>query len=703
MAEMDLDLDVPAQGPARPAGSRFLPRGSKPQPKPKIKTEPISAQIKPNVELDDAIVQLSRKEEEELETKPSIIVKKDEFEGAKVDFAENDVVAMDVDSKEEVKAEAPEIHNDADEVVNEIDVYFSPSINANTKLYVLQYPLRPLWRPYELDERCKEVRVKPDSSAVEIDLSIDVDNDQNYDNNADPKIKITKQTLSSSWRPPAQAAYAVGVLTGNELHLNPVHAVVQLRPSLEHLKPGGTSKKNSGNTKGEGIVKVEELKDQRLAGSSAKQGKLHGESSDQTKDREQWLPLQYFGARSDISASCLHKMMEKEDTHIPFLMCPHDYINTLCPGTSNNNVKVRGPSIRSLRSLPLDERFKVWFREGHAVNRFDTLKHLALEESDEEILGVILKYARLVQGNWVAKSSLVYGKDTGLQVVARDNVLAQFRKNLVFSNKEIPQRLDFKNATKDVLNVFARPSGQDWKFDTPPDVAFLKFLKLHPKIEVQQEEAWKKLEEQINSILSKNRSKTAPKSTGPVIPVPGKSLHKAAGSKVQIGKMPGETREVVLTAIKTILRQGGLRLSQIHEIARNQAVRLRSSQTVLESQLPKISVREADTVADAINSFPDEFYKVTNEVAVNIHDVFVLRSSPDNSQHDPLRKIVIDLLIGQGPDAKIKKGSVAEAAKLQLGRDMNNEEFKKVINELCVLQRSAWVLKTGDGNPNILK
>ncbi|GAA0165169.1 DNA-directed RNA polymerase [Lithospermum erythrorhizon] len=658
MADMELDLDVPTQAPPKPtSGTRFLPRGSKRKPEP----EPIT-------------------QFQYLESNPTLEVKKNE---------PNEVVSMDVDLKRQVK-----IEETVDEVVNEIDVYFSPSIHHNTKLYVLQYPLRPLWRPYELDERCKEVRVKTDSGEVEIDLAIDVDSDLNYDHNADPRIKITKQTLSSSWRPPARTAYAVGVLTGNELHLNPVHAVMQLRPSLEHLKPGGSLEKSAGDIKGEGIIKVEELKQERLSGSSVKQSKSHGELSERARDCQEWLPLQYYGARSDISASCLHKMMEKEGAHIPFLMCPHDYINTLCPGTSNNDIKVRGPSIRSLCSLPLDERFKVWFREGHAVSRFDTLKHLAMEESDEEILQIILKYARLVQGNWVAKSPLVYGKDTGPEVVARDNVLAQFRKNLLFSSKQLPQRPDLRKATKDVLTVFARPSGSDWKFDTPRDTTFLK---LHPSIEEQQEESWKKLEEQINSILGKNRSKTVPKSAVPVNPVPGKSLHKTAGSKVQNGtmhkSMPGETKEALLNALKSILGQGGFRLSQICEHLRNQAV--------VESRHPKISIREAVAVAGAIESFPDDFHTVTNEVAVNIHGIFVLRSSPDNSQHDPLRKVVIDLLIGQGPDAKIKKASVAEAAKLQLGRDMSNEEFRKVITELCVPQRSAWILKAGDGNPNV--
>lgn len=103
------------------------------------------------------------------------------------------------ETKDETMAEVgndDDDDNDADRVVREIDVFFTPQIvpalrYANTKnimfiymyahicmclsvpyfavgdswfffspqLYVLQYPLRPCWRPYDMDERCEEVRI----------------------------------------------------------------------------------------------------------------------------------------------------------------------------------------------------------------------------------------------------------------------------------------------------------------------------------------------------------------------------------------------------------------------------------------------------------------------------------------------------------------------------------------------------------------
>jgi DNA-directed RNA polymerase III subunit RPC5 len=112
-----------------------------------------------------------------------------------------------------------------DFVLREIDVYFNPKpFEDDTQLYIMQYSLRPCWCPYELNEICEEVRVKPLSSEVEVDLSINTQS-ENYDQEA--PLRLTKQTLSSS-KAVDVTNYAVGVLKGNLVHLNLIDAVVQM-------------------------------------------------------------------------------------------------------------------------------------------------------------------------------------------------------------------------------------------------------------------------------------------------------------------------------------------------------------------------------------------------------------------------------------------------------------------------------------------
>ncbi|PPD80995.1 hypothetical protein GOBAR_DD22081 [Gossypium barbadense] len=165
---MDLDdlgeLDGSSQANTRttkfaPKSSKFAPKlksTSKPKPEPSSKQEPQDSAPKPQPPPVEAVSK--KKENDEEDVKPPMVA--------------------------EPKAEQ--------------------SI-SNGALYVLQYPLRPCWRPYELDERCKEVRVKPDSGEVEIDMSVDVDSN-NYDSESANKLKRRSRTLSSSWLPPGPSA-----------------------------------------------------------------------------------------------------------------------------------------------------------------------------------------------------------------------------------------------------------------------------------------------------------------------------------------------------------------------------------------------------------------------------------------------------------------------------------------------------------------
>ncbi|XP_010513277.2 PREDICTED: DNA-directed RNA polymerase III subunit rpc5-like [Camelina sativa] len=180
----------------------------------------------------------------------------------------NGSVKMEIDSKLNKEPETTEPdqlmeldqiplgeEEEEDVVVREIDVFFNPSIEANnTKLYVLQYPLRPSWRPYEMDERCQQVRVNPSTSQVEVDLSMDI-HSRNYDSEFS---SMTKQTLTTTWKQqPPWMDYAIGVLSGDKLHLNPVHAVAQLRPSTQYF----SFKKKQAEALEESAITSKELRE----------------------------------------------------------------------------------------------------------------------------------------------------------------------------------------------------------------------------------------------------------------------------------------------------------------------------------------------------------------------------------------------------------------------------------------------------------
>ncbi|CAA2933254.1 DNA-directed RNA polymerase III subunit RPC5 [Olea europaea subsp. europaea] len=112
-----------------------------------------------------------------------------------------------------------------------------------------------------------------------------------------------------------------------------------------------------------------------------------------------------------------------------------------------------------------------------------------------------------------------------------------------------------------------------------------------------------------------------------------------------------------------------------------------------ESTRSRGFAKETFAAANSICAFPDEFQAIISRFAFNIHGVYVPKSSPDHPPYDPFRQVVIDLLIAEGPKTKLKEAPIVEAAK------MEQIEYQKVLQEPCISQGSAWVFKSGDGNP----
>ncbi|XP_073266551.1 uncharacterized protein [Populus alba] len=525
---MDLDgLDEPSK--VRKPPSRFAPTSKKPQPKSKPKPKPEPQESVPVAPKPDPSVSNTAED-----AKPKI----DDTLSKTETGVSNGNVKMEIDAKEErgaaVKENDPmDVDKEEDEddvVVREIDVYYTPSVDPNTQLYVMQYPLRPCWRPYELDERCKEVRVKPESTEVEVDLSID--DTKNFDPDIASRLNMKKQTLSSSWSPPPATGYAVGVLIGNKLHLNPIHAVVQLRPSMDYLSSGNSKgKKNatSGDDSNEG----------KPLGLPKKQSKQMSSGNEQKPDvEESWIPLKYHGSKSDLSSRYLQNMVAPESSTIEFAMSPYDYMSSLCPGISNNNIKLNGPSRRVLLSLPLEERIKRLFLEGPPIHRFAALRHLIPNDTIEDLLIVLQEYGQLVQGLWVPKTSLLFPNPKPTEKVklaARDYILLLFSKSLVVTPSELNVPMK-PLILKSFLNIFAveRPSFKDWKFKENVDTLFVE---LYPDIVRKQEQAWE--------VMGKNISAAFDRA--------GKSVSKNVITKPK-KTMTDETREALRKALPKVLQ-----------------------------------------------------------------------------------------------------------------------------------------------------
>ncbi|KAL0737916.1 hypothetical protein Bca4012_014126 [Brassica carinata] len=672
---------------------RFAPgRAGKSKPKPK--PEPTASEkAEPSSQAHNAPPSESvSKSEHDVDAKASKVEPQVVYNGAAVKMeidskvdkepeTTTEVELMEVDHQLPLQQEEEEEEKEEDVVVREIDVFFNPSIDANTKLYVLQYPLRPSWRAYEMDERCEEVRVNPSTSQVEIDLSMDV-HSSNYDPEFGSKLRMTKQTLTTTWKQPPTLDYAVGVLSGDKLHLNPVHAVVQLRPSMQYL----SSKKNQAEATEES------------AGTSKRQNKGVQASADQKPIPEEWISLKYHGLQSESCSRYLNGMMANGNSSIDFNMSPDAYINSLCRGDSSRNSESKALSKRFLASLPLEERLKTLLcqKQGPPLFRYSVLKHHAPELSDEDFLNVLQQYACLVQGLWTPKTRLL--KLDGSEG-HRDYVLSLFSQSPTIKYSQVKASRS-NDKMKTMLNVYGkeRPLLCDWKFREPADVSFIKS---HKKIAEEQALCWKEVEEKIKpyitqgggkgrgdssrNAVAKNPSATAKQDVPKTLFETGGSSRNAI-PRAPRQKMPDDIKRAIPKALKKVF--------QTQKVCSYETIcqRLRDL-AVATSNNPRVDSGMAQQVALAVDSYPEELQIVISEMTVDIHGSFVSKSSQDHPEYDPLRDVVINLLLGNPPGAKLMKADVFAAGRSILGREITNNEYQKVMHDLCETNSSGWVLQ----------
>ncbi|CAN4080040.1 unnamed protein product [Withania somnifera] len=462
-----------------------------------------------------------------------------------------------------------------------------------------------------------------------------------------------RPTLSTSCMPLLTCAsvYAVGILICDKLHINPVHAVVQLRPSQQHLKESET-KKNNTTSNDEKSVENEDVKEKKPVDLSKKQSKPPGNCKD---IGERWLHLKYHGARSDISARYLQKMAMEEGSPVPFSMSPVDYLNTFCPGRPADTDRYRNLRTR-LSQLFLEERIR---NLGPQIHRFDALKHLAPDNPVDEILRVLQIYAQLVQG--------------------LNFVLYEFTNSTLIKKSALGRSPEFLKAAIPALKSLTveRPDLNDWKLKEHPDK---KFENVYGDC----------MGKQINDILHGKRNRSTMKNPlNPKVNIPAlPSDEKPTPSSLLRTSTLEEIREALPKALQNVFRDHKFQL-----ICRELEKR------AIDKSFPlKEAPKNAITAAIG-NAPPEEIQEVLDHVAVNIHGVYVLKSSPDNPQYDMLRKVVIDLFMVEGPIAKLKKASRTDAAKMQLGRVITSDGFQKVMKELCRSEKSGWLLKSGDGSP----
>ncbi|PKA54102.1 hypothetical protein AXF42_Ash018112 [Apostasia shenzhenica] len=506
---------------------------------------------------------------------------------------------------------------------------------------------------------------------------------ENYDQDVREPLKLRKQTLSSS-EVASGFQYAIGVLLRNQLHLIPVHTVLQLRPSLAHLNDDAC------------------LLDMKLDSESTQVGKhmedrLASRHPNENSVDEPWVLMQFYSKDSCTSSEYMKNMVKEMHRDVQFTMKPFAYLHSLSSGYLDYKKGGRVPLIRSLLGMPLEARLKKWFSEVSQVNRFDTLIHLIHGHSEDDLLKVLHPLAYLVQGVWVCKSSVLCSGDEAIQ---RDFILLLFTKANTISHRKLKELKLNPVALNSLLSGLAynREILGDWKFKEPAD---LSFIKRYPRVVQEQRDAWSSLEkltlESIHKLVKKipQTARASPAlnvkrtSTRKVEPVTNKSRDVKGSSAVQT--MSSETREHLPKALLEIFNAQKVRsVASIRRGLREMAL-YRSSRPK-EDPRSELLIKAASNGASASEH---DLLSVIGQVTVDIHGAYVLKSS-GNPVLDPLRDVVINLFRGKQPNSKLRKQEIKTALQSSLKREITDSECNQVVNELCISSKGELELKSGE-------
>lgn len=463
-----------------------------------------------------------------------------------------------------------------DPVIQEIDVYLAKSLAE--KLYLFQYPVRPASMTYD-DIPHLSAKIKPKQQKVELEMAIDTLN-PSYCRSKGEQIALNvdgacadetstyssklmdKQTFCSSQTTSNTARYAAALYRQGELHLTPLHGILQLRPSFSYLDKADAKHRereaaneagDSSQDEAEEDVKQITVRFSRPESEQARQRRVQSYEFLQKKHAEEpWVHLHYYGMRDSRSEHERQYLLCQGSSGVEnteLLKSPSEYLMMLMPPSPEEEKdKPVAPSnvlsMAQLRTLPLADQIKVLMKNVKVMPFANLMSLLGPSVDSVAVLRGIQKVAMLVQGNWVVKSDILYPKDSSsphsgmpAEVLCRgrDFVMWKFTQSRWVVRKEVAAVTKLcAEDVKDFLEHMAVVRiNKGWEFLLPYD---LEFIKKHPDVVQRQHMLWSGIQAKLEKVYNLVKETTPKKPDGqsaPVGLVSGEQRVQTAKTKAQ--------------------------------------------------------------------------------------------------------------------------------------------------------------------------
>ncbi|XP_010157919.1 PREDICTED: DNA-directed RNA polymerase III subunit RPC5 isoform X1 [Eurypyga helias] len=438
-----------------------------------------------------------------------------------------------------------------DPIIQEIDVFLARSLLE--KLYLFQYPIRPASMTYD-DVTHLSAKIKPKQQKVELEMAIDTLN-PNYCRSKGEQIALNvdgtctdetstyssklmdKQTFCSSQAASNVSRYAAAVYKKGELHLTPLHGILQLRPSFTYLDKADAKHRereaaneggDSSQDEAEDDVKQITVRFSRPETEQARQRRVQSyEFLQKRQAEEHWVHLHYYGlkdSRSEHERQYLFSQGHGLAENTELIKSPSEYLMMLMPPSiEEDNDKPVAPSnvlsMAQLRTLPLADQIKILMKNVKVMPFANLMSLMGSGTDSTAVLRCIQQVAMLVQGNWVVKSDVLYPKDTSsphsgvpAEVLCRgrDFVMWKFTQDRWVVRKEVAAVT--KLCPEDVKDFLEHMSvariNKGWEFMLPYDE---DFVKKHPDIVQRQHMLWMGIQAKLEKVYNLLKEHLTPK------------------------------------------------------------------------------------------------------------------------------------------------------------------------------------------------
>nr|XP_040132985.1 DNA-directed RNA polymerase III subunit RPC5 isoform X2 [Ictidomys tridecemlineatus] len=443
-----------------------------------------------------------------------------------------------------------------DPVVQEIDVYLAKSLAE--KLYLFQYPVRPASMTYD-DIPHLSAKIKPKQQKVELEMAIDTLN-PNYCRSKGEQIALNvdgacadetstyssklmdKQTFCSSQTTSNTSRYAAALYRQGELHLTPLHGILQLRPSFSYLDKADAKHRereaaneagDSSQDEAEEDVKQITVRFSRPESEQARQRRVQSYEFLQKKHAEEpWVHLHYHGLRDSRSEHERQYLLCQGSSGVEnteLVKSPSEYLMMLMPPSQEEEKdKPVAPSnvlsMAQLRTLPLADQIKILMKNVKVMPFANLMSLLGPSVDSVAVLRGIQKVAMLVQGNWVVKSDILYPKDSSSPHSGVPAEVLCRGRDFVLCAEDVKDFLEHMAVVR--IN-------KGWEFILPCDG---EFIKKHPDVVQRQHMLWTGIQaklEKVYNLVKETMPKKPDGQSGPAGLVSGDQRVQVAKTKAQ--------------------------------------------------------------------------------------------------------------------------------------------------------------------------